>query len=249
MRWRQAAPSKNSLRIRDEGLAGHLGVAGGPASLMSRYLDTGVFEVLLSHNRWTLADRTADAVFQQAHEAGLGVINAAPFGGGSLVRGFDAVPSYCYGPTTAETERAIRAVEAICAEAGDPARRGRAAVLDARRADPLDHCGRLAPRAHRRDHRVGGLGHPRRRVGGPVGSVGQGCRAGQLRSVTPRPLPRTPQAPARGTTPWSYPALAAAGRSDRSIPLTPNRCSESTSGKIVATVLPLARSASTWLAR
>ena len=76
--------------------------------------------MLLSHNRWTLADRTADSVIQQAHEAGFGVINAAPFGGGSLVRGFDAVPSYCYGPTTAETERAIRAVEAICEEAGVP---------------------------------------------------------------------------------------------------------------------------------
>ena len=108
------------LRIREEGLAGHLGVAGGPVTLLSRFLDTGAFEVLLSHNRWSLADRTADAVFQQAHEAGLGVINAAPFGGGSLVRGFDAVPTYCYGPTTAETEKAIRAVEAICAEAGIP---------------------------------------------------------------------------------------------------------------------------------
>ncbi len=108
------------VRIRDEGLAGHLGVAGGPVSLMSRYLHTGVFEVLLSHNRWTLADRSADAVIQQAHEAGLGVINGAPFGGGSLVRGFDAVPKYCYGPTNAETEHAIRSVEAICAEAGIP---------------------------------------------------------------------------------------------------------------------------------
>ncbi len=108
------------VRIRDEGLAGHLGVAGGPVSLLSRYLETGVFEVVLSHNRWTLADRTADSLFQQAHNAGLGVINAAPFGGGSLVRGFNAVPHYCYGPATPATERAIRAVEAICADAGVP---------------------------------------------------------------------------------------------------------------------------------
>jgi len=107
-------------RIREEGLAGHLGVAGGPASLMGRYLETGVFEVLLTHNRWTLADRSADAVIQQAHDGGLGVINAAPFGGGSLVRGFDAVPTYCYGPANPETEAAIRAVEAICAEARIP---------------------------------------------------------------------------------------------------------------------------------
>lgn len=108
------------IRIREEGLAGHLGVAGGPASLMGRYLDTGVFEVLLTHNRWTLADRSADAVIQQAHDAGLGVINAAPFGGGVLVRGTAEVSTYCYGPMTADTERAIRAVESICAEAGVP---------------------------------------------------------------------------------------------------------------------------------
>jgi D-threo-aldose 1-dehydrogenase len=108
------------VRIRDEGLAGHLGVAGGPASLMSRYLDTGVFEVLLTHNRWTLADRSADAVISQAHEAGYGVINGAPFGGGVLARGWDAVRGYCYGPTNAATEAAIKAVELICREASVP---------------------------------------------------------------------------------------------------------------------------------
>jgi len=108
------------VRLRDEGLAGHLGVAGGPTSLLSRYLDTGVFEVLLTHNRWTLADRTADAVIQQAHDAGYGVINGAPFGGGVLARGWDAVRGYCYGPTNAATESAIKAVELICHDAGVP---------------------------------------------------------------------------------------------------------------------------------
>jgi D-threo-aldose 1-dehydrogenase len=107
-------------RIRDEGLAGHLGVAGGPASLMARYLDIEVFEVLLTHNRWTLADRSADAVITQAHGSGYGVINAAPFGGGVLARGWDAVRGYCYGPTNQATEEAIKAVELICAEVGIP---------------------------------------------------------------------------------------------------------------------------------
>jgi len=108
------------LRIREEGLAGHLGVAGGPASLMSRYLSTGAFDVLLTHNRFTLADRTADAVIEQAHRAGFGVINGAPFGGGVLARGSVAVPKYCYGPMTPATEAAIKAVELICVDAGVP---------------------------------------------------------------------------------------------------------------------------------
>lgn len=108
------------LRIKDEGIADHLGVAGGPTSLLSRFLDTGAFEVLLTHNRWTLADRSADAVIQQAHDAGYGVINGAPFGGGVLAHGTAAVSTYCYGPMTDETFAAISAVEAICAEAGVP---------------------------------------------------------------------------------------------------------------------------------
>ena len=108
------------VRIREEGLAGHLGVAGGPASLMARYLDTVAFEVLLTHNRWTLADRSAEAVIQQAHDAGYGVINGAPFGGGVLARGWDAVRGYCYGPATPRTEAAIKAVELICSEARVP---------------------------------------------------------------------------------------------------------------------------------
>ncbi|MGC4173748.1 aldo/keto reductase [Demequina sp.] len=123
-------------RIRDEGLARHLGVAGGPASLMARYLYTGVFEVLLTHNRWTLADRSADAVISQAHEAGYGVINGAPFGGGVLARGWEAVQKYCYGPASAETERAIKAVELICGEAGVPL--GAAALQFSTRDERID---------------------------------------------------------------------------------------------------------------
>lgn len=124
------------VRIRDEGLAGHLGVAGGPASLMARYVDTGVFDVLLTHNRWTLADRSADAVISQAYDAGLGVINAAPFGGGVLARGTTEVSTYCYAPMNAETKRAIQAVEAICADAGIPLA---AAALQFSTRDPRIH--------------------------------------------------------------------------------------------------------------
>jgi D-threo-aldose 1-dehydrogenase len=108
------------IRIKDEGIAGNLGVAGGPTSLLSRFLDTGVFEVLLTHNRWTLADRSANGVIQQAYDAGYGVINGAPFGGGVLARGTNAVSTYCYAPMSEETATAIRRVEAICTEAGVP---------------------------------------------------------------------------------------------------------------------------------
>ncbi|MEP6480263.1 MAG: aldo/keto reductase, partial [Rhodoglobus sp.] len=51
------------VQIRDEGLADAIGVATGDTSLLHRYLDLGVFDVILCHNRFTLVDRSADELF------------------------------------------------------------------------------------------------------------------------------------------------------------------------------------------
>ena len=74
-------------RIRDEGLARHLGVAGGPVGLMRQYLDSGIFDALLTHNRYTLVDRSAEPLIEAASAAGVAVINAAIYGGGILATG------------------------------------------------------------------------------------------------------------------------------------------------------------------
>jgi D-threo-aldose 1-dehydrogenase len=108
------------VKLRDEGLAEHLGLAGGPVDLMSRYLDRGVFEVLLSHNRWTLVDRSADRLFDRAIEKGVAVVNAAPFGGGILATGTSGRPTYAYDPASPEMLDAVRRIEGICAAAGVP---------------------------------------------------------------------------------------------------------------------------------
>jgi D-threo-aldose 1-dehydrogenase len=83
--------------LKREGLVAHLGVAGGPVPLMRQYLDTGVFEVVLTHNRYTLLDRSAEALFRAAHERGIGVLNAAPYGGGMLAKGPALQARYAYG--------------------------------------------------------------------------------------------------------------------------------------------------------
>ena len=54
--------------------------------MLARFVDTGVFDVLLSHNRYTLLDRSAGDLFTRAAGMGLGVVNAAVFGGGSWPR-------------------------------------------------------------------------------------------------------------------------------------------------------------------
>jgi D-threo-aldose 1-dehydrogenase len=108
------------VKLRDEGLAEHLGLAGGPVELMSRYLDRGVFEVLISHNRWTLLDRSADRLFDHATEMGVAIVNGAPFGGGILAAGTSGRTTYAYQAASPQQLEAVRRIEAICSAAGVP---------------------------------------------------------------------------------------------------------------------------------
>ena len=108
------------VKLRDEGLAEHLGLAGGPVELMSRYLDTNLFEVLISHNRWTLLDRSAHGLFDHAAAKGVAIVNAAPFGGGLLATGTTGRTNYAYRPALPVQLAAVARLEAICAAAGVP---------------------------------------------------------------------------------------------------------------------------------
>jgi D-threo-aldose 1-dehydrogenase len=113
-------PVEELLRIRDEGLAGHLGVAGGPVELMSRFLHTGAFEALITHNRWTLVDRSADQLLDEAVALGIAVVNGAPFGGGILAKGTAQQTRYCYQEAHPEVLRRIQEMAAACAQYGVP---------------------------------------------------------------------------------------------------------------------------------
>jgi D-threo-aldose 1-dehydrogenase len=104
--------------LRREGIADHLGVAGGPVGLIRQYLDTGVFEVVLTHNRYTLLDRSAAALFADAHARGIGVLNAAPYGGGMLVKGPETQQRYAYGVRDDRIAAAARDMRAACTRAG-----------------------------------------------------------------------------------------------------------------------------------
>jgi D-threo-aldose 1-dehydrogenase len=113
-------PVEALLRLREEGLVGHLGVAGGPVDVMQSYLDTGAFEVVLTHNRYTLLDRSAETLFTRAHAAGIGVLNAAPYGGGMLAKGPAVQPEYAYGTGGDRVADAARRMAEACDEAGVP---------------------------------------------------------------------------------------------------------------------------------
>jgi len=108
-------PVEALRRCKDDGRVAHIGVAGGPLDLMTRFVQTGLFEVAVSHNRYTLLNTAADPFWDVCRRAGVAAINAAPYGGGILVRGPRAYPRYAYlGAAENVLEQAQR-LDAICA--------------------------------------------------------------------------------------------------------------------------------------
>ena len=122
------------LAIRDEGLVSHIGVAGGPLDLLSRFVGTGAFEVVETHSRYTLLDRSAEEFIATSSERGLGVVNGAAFGGGVLAKGVAQLPKYAYQELSAEARRRIEEMESVCSEAGVPLK---AAALQFSLRNPL----------------------------------------------------------------------------------------------------------------
>jgi D-threo-aldose 1-dehydrogenase len=107
-------------QLREEGLAGAIGVAGGPVDLLRRFVSTGVFDVVLTHNRWTLVNRAAGPLLDEATARGMGVVNAAVFGGGILASGAGSSTRYAYREAPPELLTAVRAIEQLCAGYGVP---------------------------------------------------------------------------------------------------------------------------------
>ena len=60
------------VALREEGIAEHIGVAAGPVRLLLEFLDLEVFEVVLTHNRSTLVDRSAELLLDVAAARGVG---------------------------------------------------------------------------------------------------------------------------------------------------------------------------------
>jgi D-threo-aldose 1-dehydrogenase len=110
------------LALKEEGIAEHIGVAGGPIGMMREFVRTGAFEVILTHNRFSLVDRSAEELIEEADAAGLGILNAAVYGGGILARGSSSTNRYAYKPASERVLRAIHEIEDLCAETGVPLR-------------------------------------------------------------------------------------------------------------------------------
>ncbi|MEP7240528.1 MAG: aldo/keto reductase [Devosia sp.] len=108
------------VRLRESGRARYIGVATGTISVLTSYVETGIFDVVLNHNRYTLVDRSAEPLMEACARRNIGFINGAPYGGGILARGSASTSRYGYAPAHPEVLRAVKAMEAACARHGVP---------------------------------------------------------------------------------------------------------------------------------
>jgi len=113
-------PVEVLMDLRDQGVIEHVGVAGGPIDLMIRFVETDLFDAVITHNRYTLVNREAEPLLDVAAQRGVVALNAAPYGSGILAKGPDAYARYEYREAPREMVELVREMEGACRELGVP---------------------------------------------------------------------------------------------------------------------------------
>ncbi|MBO0662015.1 aldo/keto reductase [Jiella sp. MQZ9-1] len=106
------------FRLKEEGLVDAVGLAMGRLDLMFPLLRERPFDVLISHNRYTLLNRSASAMFDYAHDKGIAILNAAPYAGGVLAKGSAVMKRVTYQEASEADLQPVRRVEEACARYG-----------------------------------------------------------------------------------------------------------------------------------
>ncbi len=105
---------------QDQGAFDYLGVASGPNDVELQYIETGLFDAVITHNRYTLLNTNANPVIDVAAAKGLAVLNAAPYGSGMLSRGPESYPRYAYQQAPDHLIARTGKIREICDRYGVP---------------------------------------------------------------------------------------------------------------------------------
>lgn len=106
------------FQLKEEGLVTSVGLAMGRLDIMLPLVKERPFDVVLSHNRYTLLNRSANELFDYARANDMAVINAAPYAGGVLAKGSAQVTKITYQEVDAAKLEPVRRIEQICTEHG-----------------------------------------------------------------------------------------------------------------------------------
>jgi D-threo-aldose 1-dehydrogenase len=103
-------------QFKTAGVIGDIGISGGPVDMLIRYVETGAFAAVETHNRFTLLNRSAEPLLEASARRDVAVVNAAVYGSGILAKGPDANARYAYQDASpALIDRAGR-MAAVCFE-------------------------------------------------------------------------------------------------------------------------------------
>jgi D-threo-aldose 1-dehydrogenase len=101
------------FKMKQEGIVRAIGLAAGPVTMMMPLLREWDFDVLITHNRFTLANRNASEMLDLAASRGIAALNAAPYAGGVLAKG-SGYRRYVYQEATDAMLDPIRRIEEVC---------------------------------------------------------------------------------------------------------------------------------------
>jgi len=110
-------PVEALVEMKSRGLARAIGISGGPVDMLQRFVETDLFDALVTHNRYTLLDRSADGLLDAAAARDVGVTNAAPYGAGILTGDLRFADSYGYKPLHPRTRAVLEAIKVVCRDA------------------------------------------------------------------------------------------------------------------------------------
>ena len=103
------------VELRDQGVIGQVGCGMNQAEMLSRFVDRVDLDCLLLAGRWSLLDRTGEALLQQCAERGVEVIVGGVFNSGLLARP-EVGATFDYAEAPVELVERARAMQAVCAE-------------------------------------------------------------------------------------------------------------------------------------
>jgi len=108
------------FKMKEEGIVGAVGLAAGAVDVMMPMLRDWDFDAMLTHNRFTLINRSADPMIDLCVSRGTAVLNAAPYGSGILAKGASNFARYAYRDAPESVLGPVRKIEEICARHNVP---------------------------------------------------------------------------------------------------------------------------------
>ena len=100
--------------MKKEGIVKAVGLAMGRIDMMFPILKDWEFDILISHNRYTLLNRSANEMYDYAADKGIAIINAAPYAGGMLAKGSNNFSKITYQDVKDDDLLPVKEIEKLC---------------------------------------------------------------------------------------------------------------------------------------